>query len=148
MRLVLVLAATAGLLMAHDTSAAEVKVLASPATKEACVELIPAFESSSGHTVVVTWTGTQNVRKQILSGEVYDLVIVARPDSGVGRGRRKSASGGHWCSGPTCPKSTATGATPCATSADSPRRWNVFRRAGRCGWWRSGWAGRPGIWSG
>src|SRR5947209_5715826 len=80
MRLVLVLAATAGLLMAHDTSAAEVKVLASPATKEACVELIPAFESSSGHTVVVTWTGTQNVRKQILSGEVYDLVIVARPE--------------------------------------------------------------------
>jgi molybdate transport system substrate-binding protein len=64
--------------MAHHATAAEVKVLASPASREACSELIPAFEGAAGYKVVVTWSGTQNIRKQIAAGELYDIVIVAR----------------------------------------------------------------------
>ncbi len=64
--------------MVHDATAAEVRVLASPASREACSELFPAFDGATGHKVVVTWSGTQNIRKQIAAGEVYDLVIVAR----------------------------------------------------------------------
>ncbi len=54
-------------------------MLASGATKEAIVELIPQFEKSSGHKVVPTWTGSANIKKRIVSGEVYDLVIVGGP---------------------------------------------------------------------
>jgi molybdate transport system substrate-binding protein len=66
--------------MAHHATAAEVKVLASPASREACSELIPGFEGAAGYKVVVTWSGTQNIRKQIAAGELYDIVIVARPE--------------------------------------------------------------------
>ncbi len=76
MRSVIILAVTAVLFMAHDPAAGEVSVLASPGTREALLDLIPAFETTAGHKMVVTWSGTQNVRKQIAAGEVYDLVVV------------------------------------------------------------------------
>jgi molybdate transport system substrate-binding protein len=86
-RLSLMTLATIGLLLGRvgmpssdRASAAEIKVIASGATKEAVVELIPAFEKSSGHKVVPTWTGGANIKKQIAAGEVYDLVIVAGRD--------------------------------------------------------------------
>lgn len=67
----------AGMLFSSDrASAAEIKVLASGATKDAVIELIPAFEKSSGHKVVTTWTGNANIKKQVAAGEVFDLVIV------------------------------------------------------------------------
>jgi molybdate transport system substrate-binding protein len=54
-------------------------VLASGATKDAYVEVVPQFEKASGHTVVTTWTGSANIRKRIAAGEIYDLVIVGAP---------------------------------------------------------------------
>jgi len=66
--------------MAHDATAAELKVLASPASREAYSELLPPFEGATGYKVAVTWSGTQNIRKQITAGEVYDLVIAARSE--------------------------------------------------------------------
>lgn len=80
MKLGIILAATATILVPNLVSAAEIKVLASGATKEAYVELVPDFEKSSGHRVVTTWTGSANIKKQIAAGEVYDLVIVGGPE--------------------------------------------------------------------
>jgi molybdate transport system substrate-binding protein len=80
MQLVFALAAIVGLLMGAEASAAEIKVLASPASREAFFELISAFESATGHKVVVTWSGTKDIKKQIAAGEVYDIVVVARPE--------------------------------------------------------------------
>jgi molybdate transport system substrate-binding protein len=54
-------------------------MLATGATKEIVLELVPQFEKSSGHKVVATWTGTEGIRKRIGDGEVYDLIIVGAP---------------------------------------------------------------------
>jgi molybdate transport system substrate-binding protein len=67
-------------LMSYAANAAEIKVLASGATKEACLDLIPAFERSSGHKVVATWAGTVDIKKHMAAGDVYDVVIVAAPE--------------------------------------------------------------------
>ena len=74
------LVAAACLILAQAASAAEIKVLASGATKDACLELIPAFENSAGHKVVPTWAGTADIKKRMAAGEVYDIVIVAAPE--------------------------------------------------------------------
>ena len=54
----------------------EIKVIAANAIKEGYSELVSAFQKSSGHKVITTWTGTVNATKRINDGEVYDLVIV------------------------------------------------------------------------
>ena len=76
----LLLAATAALFVVSSASAAEIKVLASGATKEAYLELVPQFEKASGHKVVTTWAGTVDIKKRIASGEVFDLIVVAGPE--------------------------------------------------------------------
>jgi molybdate transport system substrate-binding protein len=60
--------------------AAEVKVLAVNPVKEVVETFTPAFEKATGHKVVATWTGGQDVRKRIAAGEVYDLVLTSGPD--------------------------------------------------------------------
>ena len=76
----LVAAAACGLLLSSVAQAAEVKVLASGAVKEAALELFPQFEKASGNKVAVTWAGTVDIKKKIAAGEVFDLVIVASPE--------------------------------------------------------------------
>lgn len=78
--LIIILAATATILLPNLASAVEIKVLASGATKEAYVELVPEFEKSSGHQVMTTWTGSANIKNEIAAGEAYDLVIVGGPE--------------------------------------------------------------------
>ena len=73
-------ATAASLLLSGMASAADIKVLASGATKEIFVELIPEFEKNSGHKVVATFTGSANIKKQMAAGEAYDLVIVGESD--------------------------------------------------------------------
>ena len=76
----LVAAATpcAGLLiLAGVTHAAEIHVLASPAMKETCLELVPQFEKASGHRIVTNWAGTADILKRMKAGESADLVVVA-----------------------------------------------------------------------
>ncbi len=71
-------AAACGLfLLTGIANAAEIKVLASGAVKEAANELFPQFEKASANKVAVTWAGTVDIKKKIAAGEVYDLVIVA-----------------------------------------------------------------------
>ena len=60
--------------------AAELKVIASNAAKEAVLELIPAFEKSSGHKVSMIWAGTEAITKRISGGEVVDVVLIAAPN--------------------------------------------------------------------
>ena len=67
-------------MLCGTVQAAEVKVLASGAVKEAALELFPQFEKSSGNKVAVTWAGTVDIKKKIAAGEVFDLVIVASPE--------------------------------------------------------------------
>ncbi len=69
-----------GAVTCYAAGAAEIKVLASGATKEACLDLIPAFEKSSGHKIVATWAGTVDIKKHMAAGDVYDIVIVAAPE--------------------------------------------------------------------
>jgi len=70
----------AGLLnFAAMADAAEVKVLASNALKEAYLELVPAFERTSEHKVTTTWAGTNDIKKRMAAGETFDLVIMAGP---------------------------------------------------------------------
>jgi molybdate transport system substrate-binding protein len=60
--------------------AAEIKVMAANAIKEAFLDLVPAFEKSSGHKVTMIWSGTESAAKRISGGEVVDLVIIAAPN--------------------------------------------------------------------
>jgi molybdate transport system substrate-binding protein len=70
------LLAAAVALLPHSAQAAEIKVIAANAIKDGYTELVDAFQRSSGHKVVTTWTGTVNATKRVNDGEVYDLVII------------------------------------------------------------------------
>src|SRR6266567_4080135 len=71
------LIALASLLVPGIAQAAEIKILASGAVKEAYLELLPQFEQASGHKVVAEWSSTPDIRKRIAAGEAADLVILA-----------------------------------------------------------------------
>ncbi len=72
--------AGAMLIGATTAHAAEIKVIASAAVKEAVIELIPAFEKASGHKVTMIWAGTEAITKRISGGEVVDIVLIAAPN--------------------------------------------------------------------
>jgi molybdate transport system substrate-binding protein len=55
----------------------EIKVLSSIATREAYLELVPQFESASGHKVSTTWAGTTAIMQRMAAGETYDLVMIS-----------------------------------------------------------------------
>ena len=61
--------------------AAEIKLVASNAVKEAYTQLLPAYEKASGNKVSVSWGGTADIMKRINSGEIADVVIIT--DAGI-----------------------------------------------------------------
>jgi molybdate transport system substrate-binding protein len=67
------------LILASVANAADVKVLASAALKEAYLELVPQFERVTEHKVATTWAGTVDIMKRMQAGETFDLVIMAGP---------------------------------------------------------------------
>ena len=67
------------LILANVANAADVKVMASAAIKEAYVELVPQFEKTTEHKVATTWAGTVDMTKRLTAGEVFDLIIMAAP---------------------------------------------------------------------
>jgi molybdate transport system substrate-binding protein len=71
-----IVVAAALLLLASIAHAAEVKLLASGALKDAYLELLPEFEKVSGHRVTAAWSSTTDIQKRIIAGEVADLVIL------------------------------------------------------------------------
>jgi len=56
---------------------AEIKVLSSIATKEAYLELVPQFESATGHRIATTWAGTTAIMQRMAAGERYDLIVIS-----------------------------------------------------------------------
>ncbi len=60
--------------MAHAT---EIKVMASAAFKEAYLELVPEFESATGHKVVTIWVPSVQMMSRLKGGEMVDLVIMS-----------------------------------------------------------------------
>ena len=79
-QVVVVLSAVLALMPTENARAAEIKVIASNATKEAVVDLIPAFEKATGHKVTMLWAGTETITKRISGGEVVDAVLIAAPN--------------------------------------------------------------------
>ena len=75
-----VLAAAIALSVCPLAQAADIALLAGGATKETIVELLPAFEKSTGHHVTPTWAPAGAIRKRLAAGEVYDLVIIGGDD--------------------------------------------------------------------
>jgi molybdate transport system substrate-binding protein len=57
--------------------AADISVLASPAIKDAYLELVPKFEKMGEHKVTTTWAGTADIMKRMQAREVFDVVIAA-----------------------------------------------------------------------
>ena len=71
-----IVVATAVLLLSSIAQAAEVRLLASGALKDAYLELLPDFEKVSGHRVTAAWSSTTDIQKRVMAGEVADLVIL------------------------------------------------------------------------
>jgi molybdate transport system substrate-binding protein len=57
--------------------AAEIKVMAGAAFKEAYLELVPEFERTTGHKVVTIWIPSVQMMSRLKGGETVDLVIMA-----------------------------------------------------------------------
>src|SRR6266513_2330884 len=63
------------LLASSAAGAAEIKMIASNAVKEAYTKLVPVFEKKTGHHVTVDWGGTADIVSRVSGGEVADIVI-------------------------------------------------------------------------
>ena len=87
------LVAVAALCVSGVVSAAEIRLLAAGATEEIGSELIPAFESATGHKVVASWVGTVDIRKRLAAGEVFDAVIVGAAEVDIFIAQGKVVSG-------------------------------------------------------
>ena len=61
---------------AGAAQAAEIKLLASNAVKEAYTQMLPAYEKASGNKVTVVWSGTADIVKRVNGGEAADAVII------------------------------------------------------------------------
>jgi molybdate transport system substrate-binding protein len=72
----LVLIAAAGLTQPPVATAAEIKVLTAGAFKPVVLELVPAFERETGHTVGVENDTAGGLTRRITGGETFDLVVL------------------------------------------------------------------------
>jgi molybdate transport system substrate-binding protein len=70
-------AAVSAVMLSGIASAAEIKVIGSPGTREPYTLLVPGFEKASGHKVTVTWGGVTAVHKRVADGEIADVVMLA-----------------------------------------------------------------------
>ncbi|MPZ37647.1 MAG: extracellular solute-binding protein [Rhizobiales bacterium] len=59
--------------------ATAIKVISSQAIKEAYLAFAPEFERTSGHKVVTTWNGTNDILRKLRAGEAFDMVILVTP---------------------------------------------------------------------
>ncbi|WP_460450307.1 substrate-binding domain-containing protein [Alsobacter sp. SYSU BS001988] len=60
--------------------AAEIRLISVLPAKEMLADLAPQFEHQTGNKVVVTWTGSVDLKKRILAGESYDLILTTDKD--------------------------------------------------------------------
>ena len=69
--------------------AAELKLVASPGTRAALLELAPQFERATGHKVVMDFAVIAVLKRRIAAGEAFDIVIPGPEliDELVGQGK-------------------------------------------------------------
>jgi molybdate transport system substrate-binding protein len=77
-----------------SADAAEIKVLSSNALKSALEEIVPQFEKTSGHKVMMVWGAAVPLRAQIEKGEVFDATILNTPgvDALISQGKLDTAT--------------------------------------------------------
>lgn len=63
----------------HDSSAAEVNVLAATAMKGVLTELAPQFEKATGHKAAMTFGAVGALKRDIDAGRKFDVVIMTKP---------------------------------------------------------------------
>jgi molybdate transport system substrate-binding protein len=61
---------------AASASAAEVKVFCTNGVKAVVEDLIPKFEKTTGHKVVISYEPSTQIRKRIDAGEAFDLAMM------------------------------------------------------------------------
>jgi molybdate transport system substrate-binding protein len=71
----LVTAATILLLQSPAAVAADIKVLSAGGIRPPLEQLVPQFESSSGHKVSLRFVGGPAIKREVETGGAYDLVI-------------------------------------------------------------------------
>ena len=76
-RLLVALLGASVFMLAENAPADEIHVMSSAAFREAYLELVPEFESASGHKVVTSFVGGVDLMKRMKAGESVDLVILA-----------------------------------------------------------------------
>ena len=57
--------------------AAEIKVILSAAFREAYLDLVPQFESESGHKVASLWCPSVQMMQRLKGGEIVDMMIMS-----------------------------------------------------------------------
>jgi molybdate transport system substrate-binding protein len=70
------LAVVAGLALAGLASAAELKVMSSNGVKTVLEELVPQFEKSTGHKVVLQFAPAADIKAQIDKGAAFDIAVL------------------------------------------------------------------------
>src|SRR5229473_5843979 len=70
------IAALAMALAGGGAEAAEIRVLSANGVKTIMADLVPRFESASGHRLIVTFGQAGELRRGILGGEGFDVAIL------------------------------------------------------------------------
>ena len=73
------LAGIAFALLAHQASAAEIKVLTPRAGSTLLTEIGPQFERSTGNQITVSVDLAAAITRRVKAGEDFDLLLAARP---------------------------------------------------------------------
>ena len=84
-------------LTAAAASAAEIKVISANGMREVIAETKAAFEKASGHTLNVTVVETGTIRKRVLGGEAFDVIMVPSEASEVFVKARQAWRAGSGC---------------------------------------------------
>ena len=75
------------------TQAAEIKVISANGMREVINETKATFEAASGHKLAVTVVETGEIRKRVLAGEPYDVIMVPKNASDDFEKQGKTAAG-------------------------------------------------------
>ena len=124
MNLRFIVTVMASVFLTSLVQAAEIKLLASAALKDAYLELIPQFESATGHKVTAAWSSTPDVQKRIAAGEAADLVILsaAGTDELIKQGKVDRSSRAEFAKAAIAVAVRAGAPTPDISSEDALKR--------------------------
>src|SRR6185295_6920521 len=88
------LAVVVGLAQAGLAGAAELKVMSSNGVKTVLEELVPQFEKSTGHQVVLQFAPAADIKAQIDKGAAFDIAVLttALIDALIKEGKAPAAS--------------------------------------------------------